>query len=306
MTNEETIKKWLAGELTGDELQKFESDPQNADLLRMGKTLKSFQAPSYDPESELQKFNSTRKEPARGRSVPMFFKSQILKIAAAVLIGAALVYIILPGNSIVSVETTAGMHKTLFLPDSTRVILNALSSLQYDEQGWESNRNVNLEGEAFFDVKKGSTFAVATSAGRVHVLGTQFNIKDRRNFYEVICYEGKVRVDLNNVSSALVAGQSLRVMGGISHREDEIAESVPGWTTNESTFASLPYNMVVDEFERQYGVSVTLNNVDSTQLFTGSFAHGDIKLALNAISVPFGLNYTFINDNQIVLSGDSQ
>ena len=50
------------------------------------------------------------------------------------------------------------------LPDNSQVSLNALSSVTYNESSWDENRELTLNGEAFFKVEKGSTFEVKTKS----------------------------------------------------------------------------------------------------------------------------------------------
>ena len=76
--------------------------------------------------------------------------------------------------------------------------------------------------------------------------------------------------------------------------------TTPPLLANESFFQSVPVEEVLEEFERQYGVQVTANNVDMKQLFTGTFVHTDRDLALKAISQPLGLTYTIENDHVVL------
>ena len=72
------------------------------------------------------------------------------------------------------------------------------TTLKYASNKWDKKRRVRLEGEAFFKVAKGSTFTVDTKTGSVKVLGTQFNVKNRIGFFEVVCYEGLVGVTVSD------------------------------------------------------------------------------------------------------------
>ena len=56
------------------------------------------------------------------------------------------------------------------------------------------------------------------------------------------------------------------------------------------------------EFERQYNVTFEAENLDSTQLFTGTFKHNNIELALKSVTLPLNLKYQLKNDATIVLS----
>ena len=79
--------------------------------------------------------------------------------------------------------------------------------------------------------------------------------------------------------------------------------ATPSWLNNESRFKSLPYREVLAEFERQYGVSIVAENIDENQLFTGSFSHSNIDIALKSITLPLHLKYSKTN-NTITLKRD--
>src|SRR3546814_12659628 len=64
----------------------------------------------------------------------------------------------------------------LTLSDGTKVWLNSASTLKYPSQFAASERIVNLEGEAYFEVSKGVPFKVLSHGQTVEVLGTQFNV----------------------------------------------------------------------------------------------------------------------------------
>ncbi|MBQ0740845.1 FecR domain-containing protein, partial [Aquimarina celericrescens] len=84
------------------------------------------------------------------------------------------------------------------LPDGSFVDLNAGSELTHQRFFWSQNREITLQGEGYFKVTSGTNFTVTTSLGKIEVLGTQFNIKEREKLFEVNCYEGRVKVSTNN------------------------------------------------------------------------------------------------------------
>jgi hypothetical protein len=80
---------------------------------------------------------------------------------------------------------------TLYLPDSTKVWLNINSSITYPAKF--QTREIALEGEAFFSVKKDTTdFTVSTRNTNVRVLGTKFNIKEQEDSTILTVAEGTV------------------------------------------------------------------------------------------------------------------
>ena len=78
-----------------------------------------------------------------------------------------------------TIATAAGERKEVIFQDGTRVFLNAGSTLTYPERFGLSERKVTLDGEAYFDVTHDAQhpFIVTTSAFRVRVLGTVFNVR---------------------------------------------------------------------------------------------------------------------------------
>ena len=75
---------------------------------------------------------------------------------------------------------------------------SAGSELNYNASKWGEKRELELKGEAFFDVEKGKRFDVNTELGKISVLGTEFNVLSRDSIFKVSCYEGLVQVTYGN------------------------------------------------------------------------------------------------------------
>ncbi|QCX40553.1 DUF4974 domain-containing protein [Aureibaculum algae] len=304
MKKELLIQKWLDGEINDAELSAFKALPEYASYAKLSEKAKLFEDTSYDVDFEYGKLNAIISERRQKTATPVktlnWFKP-LMRVAAILLVGLAIYYAPLYGDT-TTVKTLASNQTTIQLPDNSNVKLNASSSLQYKKGDWENNREVNLVGEAYFDVAKGSQFDVNTWLGKVSVLGTQFNVKQRVNYFEVTCYEGLVSLKYKGKEIKLPAGKSFKVIGN-EIIEDETKDSLPSWSSkNMSSFKSVPYSEVIQEFERQYNIKVETNNVDMTQLFTGSFALNDQELALKAITIPLELKYNKENKTKIVLT----
>lgn len=81
------------------------------------------------------------------------------------------------GSSFTRIEAPAGSKTFVTLPDGSTVWLNAGSRLSFDNAFNNGNRDLHLEGEAFFDVvKKDIPFTVHTQYYDIAVLGTAFNV----------------------------------------------------------------------------------------------------------------------------------
>lgn len=221
----------------------------------------------------------------------------MMRIASVFVLGFALYYFFLFKPDL-NVETLAGQKTTVELPDASLVILNAESEITYSPKKWDENRSLTLKGEAFFEVAKGARFDVITAKGSVSVLGTEFNVRQRDENFEVICYEGIVKVISGKFAEELRAGESLRLKKGELIRGRTTMES-PSWNSGISEFLESPFIEVIKELERQYSIEVILNEVSRESLFTGGFVHNDLENALRSITEPFG--HTFrISENQVV------
>jgi transmembrane sensor len=185
------------------------------------------------------------------------------------------------------------------LPDESAVLLNANTSIHYARVNWSSDRSVHLIGEAYFKVTKGNHFTVRTDLGNVTVLGTEFNVVNRRGIFEVMCYEGSVSVSSDHNEIILTPGEGYRLING-SPLQLKTITTAPTWIENESSFNQWPLHFVLDELERQYDIRIDDSQIDSQQSFTGSFTHTNLELALKTVLTPFDLTYTK-EQNQIVL-----
>lgn len=304
MSKQEYIEKWLNGTLSDEEKLIFEQTEEYKSLERLSKALPLFKAPDFDIPSEFQHLQTTKQSGRMAKSVTMSWLKPLVRVAAVLILLAGSYFIFL-SNPLTTITTQASEKSELFLPDSSAVRLNASSTLTYHKRNWENKRQVTLQGEAYFNVAKGSTFDVETEKGVITVLGTQFNVKVRAHYFEVVCYEGLVQVQSSQTEIKLEPGRMLRIVNGVIAPGDHTAEQSPAWLAQESAFESVPIAEVFAEFERQYNVTLTTENVNLNQLFTGRFVHTDIHLALKSISIPLDLKYKIDEAKKtVVLSGE--
>ena len=173
-----------------------------------------------------------------------------------------------------TINCPAGEHLAVLLPDSTNVELNAQSSISYHPYWIKLDRIVNLEGEAYFKVKRGARFKVVSATGSTTVLGTTFNIYSRDKEYNVSCFTGKVRVEstLNKGTIVLNPSQQAFVQtdGSIKFVELSNIEVTKLWTHNMFIFTGAPLKSVIQEIERQYNIKIkTMGDFNLT--YTGNF-----------------------------------
>ncbi|MBT8384073.1 MAG: DUF4974 domain-containing protein, partial [Bacteroidia bacterium] len=125
-------------------------------------------------------------------------------------------------------------------------------------------------------------------------------VKKRDNYFEVKCFEGIVSVKANNKLQRLTRGHTFRIVNGISEVDTTLTKQ-PDWINNKSTFKSVPLYEVLRELERQYGISVKTEKIETERLFTGGFIHNDLEQALQSITVPLDLSYKKDQQNKIIL-----
>ena len=297
MKKEDLIIKWLDNNLDENELKAFKQLDASSVFIKIDKAAQQFKAPPFDVNHSYQRLNEEY-TPSRSKTN---WKRYFIGIAASLVVSLGLYY-----SFFHTTETTffaQNTENTQFnLPDTSVVILNAGSTITYQEKNWRDDRSLNLDGEAFFIVTTGSKFTVNTSQGAVSVLGTEFTVKSRSDFFGVACYDGLVQVEYQGKRFELSAGNSFIAFGNESF-DSETSLKEPAWLQAKSNFTSVPFIEVVQELERQYNINVSLDNVINKTLFTGSFTHENLETALLAITIPLNLSYT-INGNNVVLKSN--
>ncbi|WAC01206.1 FecR family protein [Lacinutrix neustonica] len=228
----------------------------------------------------------------------------LLRIASVVVIAFGIYFSFFFNNN-VYVQTLASQKTTIELPDQSQVVLNAMSSIDYSEKNWKDSRALKLDGEAYFKVAKGKTFDVITSQGKVTVVGTAFNVKQRDNYFEVQCFEGVVKVTSDTITRQLIAGDTYSMFEG-KFTSDKINAVVPEWTNNNSIFNAMPIKEVVAELERQYNIQVRFKDVNTKRLFTGGFTHNNLNNALISITQPMNMTYELKSSNQVIINGQKR
>ncbi|MBU2941015.1 FecR family protein [Lacinutrix sp. C3R15] len=296
MNKEELILKWLDNDLSPKELQAFEALEDYESLTKLAKYSKGFKAPEFDTEAVLE--TTLRGINAKKSTTKKWFQP-MLKVAAILAICLGIYYYTTTLDH--SFTTDFAEKSSIELPDHSLVHLNAISKISFNKKNWNTNRTITLDGEAFFKVEKGSTFHVKTDAGTITVLGTQFNVKQREDYFEVVCYEGSVQINYNTGKSILKAGDSFLILNGKVTTATTTFVKQPEWLSHISAFSSVPLNKVLEEFERQYHVQFDTTNIETNTLYTGKFTHKNIDIALKSITQPLQLSYTKTNKT-IILS----
>ncbi|MBS1664424.1 MAG: DUF4974 domain-containing protein [Bacteroidetes bacterium] len=227
-----------------------------------------------------------------------------------------------------STQVGYGGKSMLVLADGTKVWLNAGSRLIYPSSFVGKTREVELEGEAFFDVAQQThqPFFVHTGKITVRVLGTRFDVKAYREDAQVSAtlISGKIQVILNEDPEKkilLSPNEKLTVANtnkekGLTENElryqvlslpqTEHEEVVPetAWVEDKLIFNNEPFEEVVRQMERRYAVHIAFESEGlRRQHVSGIFEKESLQQALDILKMTTKFNYK-IDSNQVKLIVD--
>lgn len=295
--SEDFLARWLAGELSKEELEGFEASDVYRDILAIDTAAKSLSGPKVDVERALS-LVTARNQNIRNTTPKVKRLWSFTAVAACIaILFAGYTYFFGYKNY----STGIGEKETVLLADGSLVELSANSSVSFKRFGWEEDRSVNFDGEAFFDVVPGKNFTVNTSKGIISVLGTQFNIRDRKGF-ALQCYEGSIIfLPFNEklTSVEMAQGVEIRLLNGEIQKQ-QFSQNLPDWKNGFSSFSRQPLSVVLEELALQYPVKFQTTGIDLNRKFTGNFSHNSLNDALKTTLEPMGINYDISEDKRII------
>ncbi|MCC9016239.1 FecR family protein [Flavobacterium lipolyticum] len=295
MKKNRLLAKWLNNDLSQDELAEFEASPDFEKYQKIKNYTTHLEVGDLDENAMLSNILNQKK--ATPKVIPLR-KNWMFRAAAVFVLVLGITFVM---KLLIPQTQTAnfGEKTTFSLPDNSEVVLNSGSEIRYKKWNWTNNRHLELKGEAYFKVAKGQRFEVQTSLGKVSVLGTQFNVKVRKNKFDVVCYEGRVRVNYANTQIVLTHGQSVNFENG-KQVNTTINSLKPEWIDNQIYFYQENIRTILDEVERQYNITIELNTKDTTSLFTGKLPAKDLNTAIQIISTTYHLEAKKVSKNKII------
>lgn len=296
MEEDYKLAKWLNNELTTEELAEFKQNPDFALYEKIKENSARLKAPEFDEDKMINKIVSNKK----ATKVVKLQQNWLARIAAVLVIGLGL-YFAYENNNVTYYGAT-DLVPIIKLPDNSEVTLNNNSEIEYQKWFWNSNRKIDLKGEAYFKVAKGKTFEVNTNLGKVTVLGTQFNVNSEDNTFEVTCYEGKVKVNYKNQELILTKGM-LVTFDNDSKTEGKTTLSMPKWASEEIEISFTNQNLktIIADIEKTYNVIIKTNTITSEQLFTGKLPSNNLDVALQIIASTYHLQIKKSNETSFEL-----
>jgi transmembrane sensor len=213
----------------------------------------------------------------------------------------------------VCVKTAYGEKKTVVLPDSSVVHLNAASSLTYPFHFGPKRRNVGLSGEAFFEVQKNPKKPFIIESGEITttVLGTSFNVHAYTGEeINVSVVTGKVRVEMTNKIgnyAILLPGEqaSLKYQSKILNKQHVNIDEFTGWKNNQLHFNNKSLRKIFKILERTYNVKIQCDNSNLlNKSVTSEYNNQSIEEVLSDLQFLLGFKYE-IKSNKIEIHNRS-
>lgn len=229
-------------------------------------------------------------------------------------------------KNLLKVINTSELSKAFKLPDGSEIQLSSGSSISYEPHFSGAKREIFLEGEAFFHVKRNTErpFFVHTGEVVTKVLGTSFwvNGSDGNNAIEVSVVTGKVSVSQHAPANAMETG---KIKGGViltanqrvkyttqthSFETGLVTNPVPVQTDKKGTppetsfvFEDNPISEVIGKLEKAYGIEIILENEALNGcLFRGNITQQPLFTKLDLLCTSVNASYE-VRGTRILISG---
>lgn len=272
--------------------------------------------------------------------VPLYKKNntrRIWAVAASIAVVAASMFFLFRNNppqkiaaaQIYTFTTALAEKRSIKLPDSSVVILNAGSELLVDKDFGRQNRSVDLKGEALFDVTGNAElpFIVKVEGYDVKVLGTVFNVKaypgDKKS--ETSLISGKVEIYLKHTAAAyktllpkekFVISKDLQPLPAradikptppstkivpLTYNRNQVNIET-AWSQNRLVFENESFADIREKLERWFNVHITFEDRSIEKYtFTATFEKENINQVMKALQASYGFKYS-IQEKEIKIS----
>ena len=208
--------------------------------------------------------------------------------------------------------STLAETQTVHLPDGSTVTLNHYSSISYPEKFTSGNREVELNGEAYFEVSKDKEhpFIVQTEMIDVQVLGTHFNVDAYRANPDIktTLLSGSVAVsNKSNSARVVLKPNEIAIYNKVEQKltskllanaQDEIS-----WRHEEFIFDDLPLQEIARKLSNSFGTSIRIPDTAlQNYRITARFRNGeDLESILSVLHNAGYFDYS-LNDKQIIIT----
>ena len=213
----------------------------------------------------------------------------------------------------VTVAVERGQKATVILPDGSKVWLNSLSELKYKPGFSSGKRELQLEGEAYFEVAPdpGRPFVVTGTDLVVEALGTSFGMKaySEDRMVSSILMSGKVRVTTPDGTRVLKPNERIqydKTMNRSKHSQVTNAADFTGWIRNELRFENETLDEISRSIQRIYNVEIIFASERLKKLrYTGTVQNNSLESVLNIITLTSPLSFQIDNQKIILYENEN-
>lgn len=301
-------KEWLL--LLSPNLPKSEI---SAEVAKLRKQISSLSKPAVDDLVEAQ--YTFHPHPHSNKKSQRSLKV-IAYSASLVLLGSTVYYVwsssrkTTPFENGTSYHTGLGERKEFQLPDGSTAILNSNASITLSKNYNNSDRVINLVGDAFFEVKKDAAkpFTVLSPGFSTTALGTSFYVHGRtdKENYSVQLLEGKLRLNSANhrdETTILNTGEL-----GQWHNEESFFEKkrfdttqLRLWIEGKLSFDKMRAEKVISQLEKWYAIEIDVRRKDwKEQPITGDYHNAPLEDVLKVICFSLSWEYRYEVDKVVI------
>ena len=197
--------------------------------------------------------------------------------------------------------STVDSRDTVTLPDGSYVELNHHSRIRLSRDFSGAYREVELQGEAYFEVKNdpGHPFRVSTASSQLEVLGTRFNVRARQAETQVVVTEGRValKTKFANADAPEVqvhSGEMSRVIAGQPPAPPRPVETdrLLGWREGKIVFYQTDLPEIASELSQIFATGIRLEVPGADTLsVTGTFERQSLPNIIHSICLTLSLEY---------------
>lgn len=298
------LAKDVSGELTASEHQLLQKElADNPDIEKQVKKLwgDAHYAQALKEIDTNKAWNNVKGQMHTSSKVSVFKRFGAIAAVLAVILASAVFFTLFTEkqNKVIS---TAETLQQVILPDGTTVDLNHGSTLIFPKKFRGKTRQVKLNGEGFFDVKRNENmpFIIETEQLNIRVLGTSFNVKAYQgdDHSEVIVATGKVSVNARYLEDNIIleAGDAVNYSAKANALETHkvYTGNYKAWKTKELEFNNTKLTEVIKIIEETYHISIHVdsNIVTEDKVLNATFSQYSLDHVLESVCTSFNLQYS--------------
>ncbi len=241
------------------------------------------------------------------KSKRLFNYTKLAAAASLLIICSAAIYFF---NSTTATQAYLSYHNgygktaVITLEDGSKISLNSNSTLKYPQHFTNDKREVELEGEGFFEISKDKDrpFTVNTNKLKTTVLGTKFNVSAYKNSAEVsvALVEGSVAVELNDKSQKITLRptEMISVKGTSNQliKTNFDSNKTTAWQTGAIIFENASFDDIATKLNNAYGITIINKTGDNYWQYSGSFTKTDYVSIIQNICFAKRINYKITNN----------